>query len=297
MSGLSVDILIVTWNRKNDLIRTLASIQSQSLQPGRVIVVDNGSEDGTREIIPTEFPEIEFLGQDSNLGACGGRNIGMRSVRGELVFFMDDDTELLPGCLEEIVKRFEGDPGLGAVQPTILLPHQDIEVEVDSSLKPNPHPISAAWCVRASALPRVPWPEHFSRQGEEMWVAMHLYKRGYESEIWPPAKCLHHQAPGGQREKIFFFFTRNSFLLYYQRFPLLLALAMVPYKLLRTLINVRSLKELQSWINGFASGLKMILSGKAKRDSIGWGGAIRYLQAVRSSRDAERVTSRAPDPI
>jgi glycosyltransferase involved in cell wall biosynthesis len=247
-------------------------------------VVDNGSGDGTLERIPIEFPAVEFLPQGENLGACAGRNVGMRAVDSELVFFMDDDTELLPGCLEEMVGRFEGNPNLGAVQPSIFLAGQDPNIELPSHPRPNPHPISAAWCVRTHDLPSDPWPNAFVRQGEEMWVAMHIYHSGLSSEIWPEAKCLHHQAPGGQREKVSYFFARNSLLLYYQRFPLLLALPMVPYKVLRTLINVRSVRDLAAWFRGIASGLGMILTGRAKRDPIGWPGAMRYLRAVRAAR-------------
>ena len=284
MPSPTLDILIVTWNRLEDLIRALRSIQSQSFQPSRVIVVDNGSRDGTQERIPIEFPTVEFLPQSENLGACGGRNVGMRVVDSELVFFMDDDTELLPGCLEEVVGRFEDDPNLGAVQPSLFLPGQNPNIDPPSDPRPNPHPISAAWCVRTQALPSDPWPNAFVRQGEEMWVAMHVYDRGLTSETWPLARCLHHQAPGGQRERISYFFARNSLLLYYQRFPLLLALPMVPYKALRTLINVRSGIDLAAWFRGIASGLGLILTGSAKRDPIGWPGAMRYLRAVRAAR-------------
>ncbi len=286
MNAPALDVLIVTWNRKSDLVRSIESIRSQSFQPARVIVVDNGSEDGTRDLIPRDFPEVVFLPQRENLGACGGRNAGMGSVTSELVFFMDDDTELLPECLEEIANRFASNSELGAVQPIIFLSDQDAGIETAPTSSPNPHPISAAWCVRTDALPPSPWPDHFVRQGEEMWVAMHLYHRGLESEIWPQAKCVHHQSEGGQREKVFYFFTRNSFLLYYQRFPFLLTIPMVPYKMLRTLINVRSGKELVSWFLGIGSGLTMIVRGQAKRDTVSWSGAVRYLRAVRMKRDS-----------
>jgi len=286
MSPLSLDILIVTWNRKADLIRALESIHAQPRQPRRVIVVDNGSEDGTREIVPKDFPEVLFLPQDRNLGACGGRNAGMPRVESDLVFFMDDDTELLPGCLEEIVDRFASLPNLGAIQPEILLPRPSPSTDPSPEPRPNPHPISAAWCVRTEALPVDPWPDHFIRQGEEMWVALHLYERGYESEILPSAKCLHHHAEGGQREKVFYFFTRNSFLLYYQRLPWLLALLVAPYKVLRTLVNVRSTHELWAWSQGVSSAFGRILKGEAPRRSIGWGGAKRYFSALRESRRA-----------
>lgn len=279
----TVDILIVTWNRCEDLLRALDSIAVQSMQPRQVIVVDNGSEDGTRETIPQRRPDAVFLPQTENLGACGGRNAGMPYVHADLVFFMDDDSELTPGCLEEVCRRFASNPKLGGVQPEILLPTDKATDEAPVS-RPNPHPISAAWCVRTAALPPNPWPEHFVRQGEEMWAAMHLYERGYKSEIWPAARCIHHQAPGGQREKVFYFFTRNSFLLYLQRFPLPLALPMSAYKILRTLMNVRSGKELRAWASGLASAFGMILTGRAARCSIGWSGARAYLRDVRRNR-------------
>lgn len=106
-------------NREKLLPRTLQSVINQTLRPFDFILVDNGSEDGTAEVIRKWVPRIEKSGirvktiTEPRRGPCQARNSGLNIVETEYVMFFDSDDEMLPNHLkfihEELTKRPETD--------------------------------------------------------------------------------------------------------------------------------------------------------------------------------------------
>lgn len=105
-------IIIPTYNRKELVIKTLASIENQTYPKKRfeVIVVDDGSTDGTKNMIlnlkKTTQIDISYFRQ-SNKGPAAARNLGIKNSKGDYLYFVDDDIELSPVCLEEHMKSHE----------------------------------------------------------------------------------------------------------------------------------------------------------------------------------------------
>lgn len=91
----TVSIIIPTFNRANTLRRALASVYQQSSPAYQVIVVDDGSIDGTAELIRNEFPEAVYHYQ-TNSGVSAARNCGMQLASGQWYAFLDSDDEWLP---------------------------------------------------------------------------------------------------------------------------------------------------------------------------------------------------------
>lgn len=89
-----VSIVILHYRRRDALVCTLASVRTQSYTNREIIVVANGPHPGVRELLDTEAPEARLVELDRNLGACGGRNAGIRAARGEIVFMLDNDLAL-----------------------------------------------------------------------------------------------------------------------------------------------------------------------------------------------------------
>lgn len=104
-AGAGVAVVVVTRNRKELLRRCLAALRAQTLPPARIVVVDNESSDGTPEMLRADFPEVDNLRLDENIGGAGGFCEGMKAAAASgcaWIWTMDDDC--LPGAaaLEEL---------------------------------------------------------------------------------------------------------------------------------------------------------------------------------------------------
>jgi glycosyltransferase involved in cell wall biosynthesis len=95
---INISIVLPTFNRLDVIGRAVASILRQSHQEWELIVVDDGSTDGTRDRIESLDPRIRYIEQ-ANQGVYVARNTGLRAARGRFVTFMDSDDEWLPHFL------------------------------------------------------------------------------------------------------------------------------------------------------------------------------------------------------
>jgi len=96
---INISVIIPTFNRKDLVTRAIESVVNQTLQPYELIVIDDGSTDGTSEIIKSEFPQIKYIWQE-NTGISNARNLGIQNSKGNWIAFLDSDDEWLPKKLE-----------------------------------------------------------------------------------------------------------------------------------------------------------------------------------------------------
>jgi GT2 family glycosyltransferase len=92
--------------------------------------VDNASEDGSVEFIKKNFPEVKLIQNESNFGFGGGNNVGIGQAKGEFIMILNNDTRLMPNCIEELRKSIERDERFGASASKILLNHGDNLIDV-----------------------------------------------------------------------------------------------------------------------------------------------------------------------
>lgn len=92
-------VIIPTFNRCDLLRRTLASVNGQCFKDYEVIVVDDGSADGTLEMLKAEYPQVRVLTQ-ANAGPGAARNLGVRAAQGKYTAFLDSDDLWFPWTLE-----------------------------------------------------------------------------------------------------------------------------------------------------------------------------------------------------
>jgi GT2 family glycosyltransferase len=116
---LEVSVIIVNYNSGNDLRECLASIRQQSDTPSQVIVVDNNSHDDSVEKARSAFPETHFVYSSQNLGPGHGSNVGARYSTGDVLFFLNPDVSMSPGCLAGIVSALE--QFAGATGPVVTV--------------------------------------------------------------------------------------------------------------------------------------------------------------------------------
>lgn len=111
-----VSIIIPTWNRKKDLINCLNSVMEQDYRPIEIIVVDNNSSDGTAVSIKEKFPTVKLIINKRNLGASMAKNQGVLLAKGEYIWFLDSDTEILKKtCLSMMLSLLQKEPAIGAI--------------------------------------------------------------------------------------------------------------------------------------------------------------------------------------
>lgn len=116
MKKHDISVVIPTWNRKDDLKRTLKSIFSQSFKPKEVIVVDNGSRDGSVEMVKKEFKAVKLITNPCNKGTSFAKNQGIKASSGYYMLFCDSDIEM---AHKNVIKNMAGImdkyPGIGSL--------------------------------------------------------------------------------------------------------------------------------------------------------------------------------------
>jgi GT2 family glycosyltransferase len=110
-----VSILIVNWNGIAYLPTCLDSLAGQSYRNFEAIVVDNGSEDGSVELLQKEYPWVKLVKLSSNRGFSGGNNEGLKHTAGEYIVLLNNDTEAEQSWLEELVAAADANPDAGQV--------------------------------------------------------------------------------------------------------------------------------------------------------------------------------------
>ena len=99
-SIVNVSVIIPTYNRKNLLKRALHSVSNQTFVPKEIIVVDDGSSDGTKDWVLERFPDVRYIYQD-NSGVSSARNSGIKEAIGSWIAFLDSDDEWMSNKLEQ----------------------------------------------------------------------------------------------------------------------------------------------------------------------------------------------------
>jgi rhamnopyranosyl-N-acetylglucosaminyl-diphospho-decaprenol beta-1,3/1,4-galactofuranosyltransferase len=98
--------VVVTYNRREMLVECLRALQAQSRAPDRILVVDNASTDGTPKLVRSDFPDVDLLALEENVGGAGGFYEGMRAAHADgadWLWLMDDDTIPTPTALEALL--------------------------------------------------------------------------------------------------------------------------------------------------------------------------------------------------
>lgn len=101
-----VMVLVLNWNRCEDTLRCLESLHRLTYPRFRVLLVDNGSSDGTLAAVAARFPEVECIANPHNLGFAAGCNVGLRyalAQGADFVFIANNDTVVAPDLLDEVV--------------------------------------------------------------------------------------------------------------------------------------------------------------------------------------------------
>jgi len=115
-----VSVVIPHYNGVQILDRCLASLSAATYPRLEIIVVDNGSTDGSADFVLRNYPRVRVLGLGVNRGFAGGCNAGISAAAGELVCILNNDTVHEPDWLDHLVRVLVRCKGIAAVQPKII---------------------------------------------------------------------------------------------------------------------------------------------------------------------------------
>lgn len=112
---MKLSIVILNWNSNHHLVRCLQSLGNCTVEPREIIIVDNGSRDGSQEFLQSmeQRGHVRVILNPSNQGVGPARNQGFAVARSEYVLSLDADTQIIPGAIEELLRTMESNPTVG----------------------------------------------------------------------------------------------------------------------------------------------------------------------------------------
>ncbi len=118
-----VSIVILNWNGYDVTSECLISLSKIDYPNYEIVLVDNGSADGSPDRLAAEFPEVALIRNLKNLGFTGGNNVGIRRAleeNADYVLLLNNDTVVAPNFLSELIRAGESDKRIGLLNPKIL---------------------------------------------------------------------------------------------------------------------------------------------------------------------------------
>ncbi|GAB7046347.1 glycosyltransferase family 2 protein [Catenuloplanes indicus] len=138
MTDSRIGVVVVTHQRRPEVLDAVARLVSLPERPA-VVVVDNGSTDGTAESLRARFPQIEVLALRENRGAAG-RNAGVARLHTPYVAFCDDDTWWEPGSLRAAADALDACPAIAVVNARIVVEPGGHDDPIVAELRDSPVP-------------------------------------------------------------------------------------------------------------------------------------------------------------
>lgn len=237
MFSEQLSVILVSYNTSGVLLPCLASLQAQQSHIREIIVVDNNSQDNTVALVRERFPSVHLLASPENLGFGRANNLALPLCTGGLVFLLNPDTRVLPGCLSALLQYMEAHPEIG-MAGTAVFDERHVPQATVSMEYPGGHyagqlfsglPGEIAWLLGASLVVR----RHVMEQvqgfdpdyflyGEDIDLSLRIRKAGWPLGYAAEAQIVHLE---GQSERstpyvaLFEKKLRGELLFYHKHYP------------------------------------------------------------------------------
>ncbi|GIV83433.1 MAG: glycosyl transferase [Candidatus Roseilinea sp.] len=223
-------VVIVSWNVRDLLRACLASLIADldaAGAPHHILVVDSASTDGTPAMVRAEFPSVELIACEQNIGYVKGNNIVLARLESQFAWLLNPDTVVHPGATKALMDFMRAHPRCGLCGPRLLNPDGSLQHGafalpglVQLALETQPvlwrfrntwldgryntaqyegtpfrigHPLGAAMFARVEAIRQVGLlDEGFEMYAEEVDWAMRMRKAGWEIWCVPQAVVTHY---------------------------------------------------------------------------------------------------------
>jgi len=218
-----VSIIIVNWNRKQDIYDTLKTIEKQTYSNSEVIIVDNGSTDGSQEMINSNFKEYNQICLSYNVGCEEGFNVGIVNATGSIIIFLDNDAFFEETGIEKIVEEFNNNNKLGIVDPRI---YNYYSKEIINEPKNWPTKNMFTGCAagfRKEVFDKIGLrPREYFIYSSEPDICIRALEAGYEIKHCEEIEAYHKESPVKRLSKKFYYYnTRNVLWLIAKYYPII----------------------------------------------------------------------------
>jgi len=233
MSSPLLSVVLVTWNRREEIAQALREVYNQTLNVSNyeVVVVDNYSIDGSAEYIERNYPDVRVIRLHRNVGCPEARNIGLVNARATIAICLDDDLTLENPGLERFLESFESDSEVGVVFGKVLNYHSGVLESPrfefgDGEGFDKPIYTRGFYATvsgyRTDVLHRVGfYPSNFFRQGEEGDLSFRLLDAGFRILYQPGIVGLHRVSPVARSPRqMIYHATRNELWIKWKYLPL-----------------------------------------------------------------------------
>jgi GT2 family glycosyltransferase len=281
-----VSVIIPNYNGESYLRVCLGSLLEQSFKSLEIILVDNGSSDGSVNLVKRKYPEVTVVSLESNRGYSAAVNAGIDAAHGEFLAVLNNDTEAEPGFVRELHSALVEEPAAGMAAPKMLFArdrrtinsiglgycitgtNHDIGFGLEDGERFQTRrwvfgPCGGAGMYRRSMLEDVgPFDEDFFMYYEDVDYSFRAQLAGYRCIFVPTARVYH--AEGGSGEALprprGYYFARNSFAVILKDFPasvLLKHIHVISWELIKRVISPL-LRGDASAVRGYLAAIGLI---------------------------------------
>ncbi len=237
-----VSIVMLSFNRQADVAEGVTQLLNQGYPDIEIIVVDNGSTDGTPQMVGEQFPLVRLIALPNNIGVAA-YNIGFKEARGQYIVILDDDSFPGPKAISRMVEEFHNNPALGIIAFDVrnyydyekcTKPH-DKNNNSDENMDNKENKIGenpacryqmafngAGAGIRKKCLEEVGgYPEEFFLYWNEQDLAIRILNAGYQIQWFTDIISYHKYSPANRESlRAPFFYTRNLYWLIWKYFPI-----------------------------------------------------------------------------
>jgi GT2 family glycosyltransferase len=253
---IDISVCIVNYQAKDYLRDCLHSLYEHTASTFEVILVDNGSTDGSLEMLKDEFPDVQTTENPDNLGFTRPMNQALEQGRGRYLLQLNPDTIILPAALDRLVAFLESHPEIGICGPKVLNSDGSLQKQCrrgeptpwavisyftrlnrlfpDSKLfggyllnymdEDETHPVAgvsgSCMLIRRAVIDQIGYlDERFFAYQEDADYCFRTREAGWEIYYMPEAQIIHYGGQGGSRVQPFrsIYAWHHSYYLYYRK--------------------------------------------------------------------------------
>jgi GT2 family glycosyltransferase len=293
---------ILSWNKKEELSYILRRLKEVDYPNLEIIVVDNASTDGSAEMVISEFPNVQLIRLNKNVGIAGW-NKGFIAARGDYILALDHDSFPAKNAITLGIDKFRKTRNLGVIAFKIVNFHDESvhqSAEYDKRMAKYGEGnngvlvkrfVGGGALISREVIDKVGcYSEELFLYGFEADYAMRVIKADYKVRYFPEIVAFHKVLPASQKKLagIFYYGTRNNIWTFWQYSPIMVAIAKTLYFLPKMFLRAVIKGHVKPYLKGAFDGFKGLPRFIKKRNVV-YTQTVRYFVAnvLRINRNQE----------